>query len=44
MAQPYDTHDHQTSQAQPMVEELRAALRESDDKRRIARRCDTIIA
>ena len=26
MAQPYDTHDHQTSQAQPMVEELRAAL------------------
>ena len=41
MAQPHDTHDHQTWQEQPMVEELRAALRESNDTMKIARRCDT---
>ena len=43
MAQPCDTHDHQTSQEPPIVEELLAALHESDATRRSARRCDTRI-
>ena len=44
MAQPHDTHDHQTSQDHPMVKELLADVHESNATRRIARRCDTRIA
>ena len=44
MAKPYDTHDHQTSQEHPMVEELLAELPESNDNLMIAFRFDPIIA
>jgi hypothetical protein len=44
MAKPHETQDHTTLQEQPLVEELLAALHESDEKARIESRFYEIIA